>query len=224
MAAGRTGSLEIGDETKGSSTRAPSRRENEEPRLRRRSNEADETTTNEAHSSQLRHPGASRGPSRTDGQARAWCRGSRPLAPNKASVPINTMDPGFRRGDGRERATKAATPSLWRVGYPRNTPRLIGSGVRESEARFTRDLTRTRIPREGGNPGAGHCTPAPWKGSAVLLGPRFRGGRRKVEKRRFNFIPLIQEGASPTIPMDPACAEVTARRTTDLPCPRAIMR
>jgi hypothetical protein len=98
---------------------------------------------------------------------------------------------------------RRATLSLWRVGYSRNTPRLIGSGVRESEARFTRDLTRTRIPRESGDPGAGHCTPAPRKGSAALPGPPPSRGKRRLRSGGFKFHPLIPGGASPHHPNRP---------------------
>jgi hypothetical protein len=158
--------------------------------------------TNESRPSQPRHPGASRGPSRTAAQARAWSRGSRPLAANKSSVPINTMDPGFRRGGGRERARKAATPSLWRVGYPRNTPQLM---VVES-ARAGRDSFATsppnRLPRESGDPGAGRRAPAPRKGSVAHPGsPPARGSG---EWRSDVSISSAHSGASRNPADDPA--------------------
>jgi hypothetical protein len=110
------------------------------------------------------------------------------------------MDPGFRRGDGRERATKAATPSLWRVGYPRNTPQLM---VVES-ARARRDSLATSpltaFPAKAGTqePGVAHLLHG--RAQPHTLAPRLRGGSGDWEAAVF-IDPLIpaQAGIQPTI-------------------------
>jgi hypothetical protein len=107
----------------------------------------------------------------------------------KPPSPRITMDPGFRRSNGRERATKAATPSLWRAGYPRNTPQLIGSGVRERGGRNSfAALPTTAFPAQAGTQGPGVAHLLHGTTQRHTLDPRMRGGSGEWRSGGFNFI------------------------------------
>jgi hypothetical protein len=106
----------------------------------------------------------------------------------KPPSPRITMDPGFRRGDG-ERGSHGILPNSLVVGS-------VESRRRDSFAA----LPLTAFPAKAGTQGPGSRTYSKERLSGTPWTPAC-AGEAETEKQRFQFHPLIQGGASPTIPM-----------------------